>query len=126
MIRFVNPEAEAALRVSHVSLLTFMMRLFCFLQPQVIAALSAAVSKIHISFDGWTTKGGKQGFLSVVARFANASGVIIDLPIDLLQLRESHSGERIAEIIHRTPRTSATSYLTTPPPTTLPLLRSPV
>jgi hypothetical protein len=87
------------------------MRLFRYLQPKVVAALSTAISKIRISFNGWTTKGGKRGFFGVVAYFANASGVIIDLPINLPQLRGSHSGERIAEVIQRT----LSMYGITPP-----------
>jgi hypothetical protein len=78
------------------------MRLFRFMQPRVIEALSAAVSKVHISFEGWTTKGGKRGFFSIIAHFADAAGVIKTLPIDLLQLQGSHSGERIGETVkHR-------------------------
>lgn len=83
MIEFVNLEAEAALWVIYVSVATFVMRLFNFMQPQVVEALASAVSKVHISFDGWTTEGGKRGFFGVVAYFADISGVIRDLPIDL-------------------------------------------
>jgi hypothetical protein len=64
--------------------------------------LLAAVSKIHISFDGWTTQGGKRGFFGVVAHFADASGVIRDLPIDLPQLKSAHTGEAIAIAISTT------------------------
>jgi hypothetical protein len=102
MIRFASPEAEAALWVSHVSVATFAIRLFRCLQPKVVAALCTAVIKIYISFDSWTTKGGKRGFFGVVAHFVNSSRVIIDLPIDLPQLRGTQSGESIAEVIQRT------------------------
>ncbi|KAI1522449.1 Dimer-Tnp-hAT domain containing protein, partial [Pyrenophora tritici-repentis] len=82
MIRFANPEAEAAL--------------------WVVNALSSAVSKIHVSFDGWTTKGGKRGFFGVVAHFADAAGIIRDLPIDLPELAGAHTGEAIAKAISMT------------------------
>jgi hypothetical protein len=78
------------------------MRLFRCIQPQVVQALLTAVSKIHISFNGWTTKGGKRGFFGVVAHFANASGVIQDLLIDLPQLAGAYTGEVIAETIIKT------------------------
>ncbi|KAI1556015.1 hypothetical protein PtrEW4_012163, partial [Pyrenophora tritici-repentis] len=84
MISLANPEAEAAL------------------WPQIVCALSEAASKIHISFDGWTTKGGKRGFFGVVAHFANASGVIQDLPIALPHLAGSHTGDAIADTIKKT------------------------
>ena len=78
------------------------MRLFRSIQPQVVDALSSAVSKIHVSFDGWTTKGGKRGFFGVVAHFADAAGIIQDLPIDLPELAGAHTGEAIAKAISMT------------------------
>jgi hypothetical protein len=66
---------------------------------QVVAELKAAASKIHISFDGWTTKGGKRGFFGVVAHYATAQGFVKDLAIDLPQLSGVYSGERIASCI---------------------------
>ncbi|KAF7443136.1 Dimer-Tnp-hAT domain containing protein [Pyrenophora tritici-repentis] len=102
MISLANPEAEAALWVSPRSVATYAMRLFQYMQPQIVCALSEAASKIHISFDGWTTKGGKRGFFGVVAHFANASGVIQDLPIALPHLAGSHTGDAIADTIKRT------------------------
>jgi hypothetical protein len=102
MINFANLEAEAALWVSPQSVATYAMRLFRCIQPQVVYVLLTAVSKIHISFDGWTTKGGKRGFFGIVAYFANASGVIQDLTIDVLQLAGAHIGKAIAETIIKT------------------------
>ncbi|KAI0604076.1 hypothetical protein TUN205_11678 [Pyrenophora tritici-repentis] len=80
------------------------MRLYEFLLPQVVAELKAAASKIYISFDGWTTKGGKRGFFGVVAHYATAQGFVKDLAIDLPQLSGVHSGERIASCIESTLR----------------------
>jgi hypothetical protein len=54
---------------------------------------------IHISFNGWTTKGGKRGFLRVVAHFADAYGKLRDLLIALPQLTGAHTGENMAEVI---------------------------
>ncbi|KAF7573975.1 hypothetical protein A1F94_013550 [Pyrenophora tritici-repentis] len=102
IINFANPEAEAALWVSPRSVATYAMRLFRRLQPQVVHALSQAASKIHISFDGWSTKGGKRGFFGSVAYFADASGVIRDLPIDLPLLAGAHTGEAISTAIIKT------------------------
>lgn len=103
MINFANPEAEAALWVSPRSVATYAMRLFRYIQPQVVQALSEAAGKIHVSFDGWTTRGGKRGFFfGIVAHFANACGVIQDLPIALPQLACSHTGEAIASTIVKT------------------------
>jgi hypothetical protein len=78
------------------------MRLYHYMEPQVIAVLSSAVSKIHISFDGWTTKGNKRGFFGIVAHFSDTSGTVRDLPIALPQLTGAHTGERIADVVAKT------------------------
>jgi hypothetical protein len=62
MIKFSNPEAGKALWTSHTSVRTFAMRLFIGMKASVVSALSTAISRIHITFDGWTTKGNKRGF----------------------------------------------------------------
>ncbi|KAG9375945.1 hypothetical protein A1F94_013211 [Pyrenophora tritici-repentis] len=64
-----------------------------------LRALAEAKSKVHISFDGWTTKGGKRGFFSVVAHYANSKGAIVDLPIALPQLVGAYTSEAIADAI---------------------------
>ena len=70
--------------------------------PRIVQALSQSLSKIHISFDGWTTKGGKRGYLGVVAHYVNTHGKLVDLPIALPQLVGAHSGENLADVIYKT------------------------
>ena len=62
MLQAANPEAVTALWTSHNSVSRYVMRLYNHMQPQVVIELSNALSKIHISFDGWTMLGGKRGF----------------------------------------------------------------
>jgi hypothetical protein len=82
------------------------------------------------SFDGRTIKGGKRGFFGIVAHFANASGVIQDLPIDLKQLAGSHKGELLHLLLLKLSKYTVllaiswvTLYSTTPRIMTLQLLR---
>ena len=75
------------------------MRLYNYLKPKVVAELSESISKIHISFDGWITKGGKRGYLGIVAHYVDSSGELKDLHIALPQLAGAHSGEAMAEIV---------------------------
>jgi hypothetical protein len=110
IIEFANLEAEVALWASYTSVSAFVMRLFSFIQPHVIKALLTAISKVYISFDGWTTKGSKRGFFGVVAYFLDAASVIRDLPINLPQLAGAHTSERIAKVINST----LTTYSITP------------
>jgi hypothetical protein len=86
MLEAANPEAASALWTSHNSVSRYVMRLYNYLQPCVAVELFKALSQIHISFDGWTMLGGKQGFLGVVAHFVSSSGELTDLPIALPQL----------------------------------------
>jgi hypothetical protein len=99
LFKVASTEAERALWRSPRSVATYAMRLFHLMQPQVVSALSSAASKIHVSFDGWTTKGGTRGFFGIVAHFATPSGEIHDLPIALPQLNGAHTGEAIATAV---------------------------
>jgi hypothetical protein len=101
LFRIANGEAESALWRSPRSVATYAMRMFHLMQPRIVQALSNAISKIHISFDGWTTKGGTRGFFGIVAHFATSTGEIHDLPIALPQLRGAHTGEAIATAVVR-------------------------
>lgn len=97
-----NPEAESALWSSHHSVSRYVVRLYDSLKPRVIQELSQSLSKIHLSFDGWTTKSGKRGFLGIVAHYVDSQGNLKDLPIALPQLTGAHSGERMAEVVFKT------------------------
>ncbi|KAA8623746.1 Dimer-Tnp-hAT domain-containing protein [Pyrenophora tritici-repentis] len=67
--------------------------------PCVVYELSQSLSKIYISFDRWTTKGGKRGFLGIVAYYVNSDGKLRDLPIALPQLTGAYSGDRLAKVV---------------------------
>jgi hypothetical protein len=99
LIKAANPEAAASLWASRTSVSRYVLRLYDFIKPIVVTELSRSLSKIHISFDGWTTKGGKQGYLGLVAHFVNHAGDLIDLPIALPQLIGAHSGDNIAQVV---------------------------
>ncbi|KAF7449964.1 hypothetical protein A1F94_013213 [Pyrenophora tritici-repentis] len=93
---------KAPVATSHNSVLRYVVRLYDYLKPRVVEELSQAISKIHLSFDGWTTKGGKRGFLGVVAHYVDHQGNLKDLPIALPQLTGAHSGEKMAEVVSKT------------------------
>lgn len=102
LITAANPLADAVLWRSHHSVSRYVLRLYEHLKPRVVSELSQALSKIHITFDGWTTKGGKRGFLGVVAHYVDRRGKLVDLPIALPELVGSHSGQAMAKVIHKT------------------------
>jgi hypothetical protein len=102
MIQFANPEAEQALWSSRTSVAQFVIRLYNFMQPQVFDELRCAASRIHISFNEWTVKGGKRGFFSIVAHFATAEGDLRDVAINLPQLSGAPTDDRIADCVAKT------------------------
>ena len=99
LIGVANPLAEAALWKSHTSVSQYVMRLFDWMRPRVVHELSQSLSKIHISFDGWTTKGGRRGFLGIVAHYVSPRGELRDLPIALPQLTGAHTGQQLAKVV---------------------------
>jgi hypothetical protein len=74
MLAMANLEAEAALRTSSMSVSRYVLRLYDYLKPRVVKELSQALSKIHVSFNGWTTKGRKCGYLGIVVHYVDACG----------------------------------------------------
>jgi hypothetical protein len=85
--------------MSHTSVTRYVMRLYDFIKPMIVAELSRSLSKIHISFNGWTIKGGKRGYLSLVAYFVSYLRVLTDLLITLPQLTGVYSGDNIAQVV---------------------------
>ena len=75
------------------------MALYDALLPVVKDALSGALITIHISFDGWTTEGGKRSFLGIVAHYVSRDGKLTDLPIALPQLLGAYSGENMDRVV---------------------------
>lgn len=70
MLETASVGAATALWTPHASDSQYVMRRFDLMLPQVVIDLSKALSKIHIGFDGWTTKGSKRSFLGVVTQLA--------------------------------------------------------
>jgi hypothetical protein len=80
----------------------YVLRLYNYLKPRVVKELSQALSKIHVSFDSWTTKGGKRSYLGIVIHYVNARSNLQDLPIALPQLTGAQSGQKMAEVVLKT------------------------
>jgi hypothetical protein len=99
MIQLASVEAEWVLWASHNSVSQYVICLYYYLKPKVVAELSQSISKIHISFDGWMTKGSNRGYLGIVTHYVKSKGNLMDLPIALPQLTGTHSGKTMAEIV---------------------------
>jgi hypothetical protein len=102
MLAMANPEAEAALWTSSMSVSSYVLHLYDYLKPRIVKELSQALSKIHVSFDGWTKKDEKHGYLGIVVHYVNTCGNLQGLPVALPQLTGAHSGQKMAEIVFKT------------------------
>jgi len=60
------------------------------------------MSLIHVSFDNWTTKGGKKAFTGIYVHYLSRDGLVEEYPVALPQLAGVHTGERIAEVVQET------------------------
>jgi hypothetical protein len=61
----------------------YVLRLYDYLKPRVVKELSQALSKIYVSFNSWTIKGGKRSFLGIVVHYVDSYSNLQDLPIAL-------------------------------------------
>jgi len=70
--------------------------MFDYFKPEVVAELTNAKSKIHISFDGWASKHEKIGVIGVVVHFINAKYECVTRLISLPEL-PSHRKRGVGE-----------------------------
>lgn len=101
MILAANPALAPFLRTSGTTIARWVKDEYLKARERVKSDLQQARSKIHVSFDGWTSPNGK-GLLAVVAHWLTPQ---LTLDCALLTIREidgAHSGEHIAAVIHAT------------------------
>lgn len=99
LLGLANPLAEAALWRSHVTLRDTIVSDYLAYIPAVIAHLRDARSLIHISFDNWTSIGGKHALTGVCVHHLNKQGVVEDYLLGLPQLLGQHTGSNIATTV---------------------------
>jgi hypothetical protein len=102
LIAFANPLAEANLWKNHQSVTRFVLSQYDSLVPAIRERLATSMSLIHVSFDNWTTKGGKKAFTGIYVHYLSRDGLLEEYPVALPQLAGVHTGERIAEVVHET------------------------
>lgn len=99
MIAAANPLAEQSVWRSANSLRAYILAEYHAMIPAVIQHLKKARSLIHISFDNWTTYGGKRALTGICVHHLNEHGEVEDYVLGLPQLHGCHSGESIAHVV---------------------------
>jgi hypothetical protein len=102
LIEAANPLAEAVLWRNHQSLRDAIIAEYHSYVPAVAAHLGEAQSLIHISFDNWTSTGGKLALTGVCVHHLNSSGKLVDYLLGLPELHGAHSGDNIASVVSAT------------------------
>jgi imidazole glycerol phosphate synthase subunit HisF len=64
--------------------------------------LRSARSLIHVSFDNWTSTGGKLGLTSICVHMMDAHGVVQGFVLDLLEQYVQRSSINIASVVATT------------------------
>jgi hypothetical protein len=99
LIQAANPLAEAVLWRSHQSLCDTILAEYYSYIPAVQSYLSNARSLIHVSFDNWTSTGGKRGLTGICVHLMDEAGELQDFVLGLPELHGQHSGTNIGALV---------------------------
>jgi hypothetical protein len=86
------------LPTSHNTISSWVKQSFKNKRVTVTKFLASSLSKIHLSFDNWSSRNGL-AFTAIVAHFCSPSYLIESILIGFRELRGPHSGENIAEVV---------------------------
>ncbi|KAG9376557.1 hypothetical protein A1F94_013104 [Pyrenophora tritici-repentis] len=98
MIAAASPLAEALLWRSHQTLRDHIIAEYNAYVPAVAAYLREARSLIHVSFDNWTSTGGRYAFTGLCVHYLNGEGKLVDHLLGLPELHGAHTGNNIASV----------------------------
>lgn len=86
MFKIANIQALNALPTSHSTSETWVTKMFQYFEPQIIADVAEAQSKISLSFDGWGSKREKISVVALVLHYVNKRGEVVIVLAGLLEL----------------------------------------
>ena len=88
------------LPTSHNTISSWVKQSYKDKRARVKKLLASSLSKIHLSFDNWSS-GNHLAFTAVVAHFCSPAFSIESILIGFRELRGPHSGENIAEVVDK-------------------------
>lgn len=77
MFRIANNEVVNSIPSSGSTVASWIDQMFQYFEPEVIAEVQSALSKISITFDGWGSKRDKISVVAVVLHFINGKGELV-------------------------------------------------
>jgi hypothetical protein len=86
VIKIANLQAVQAMPSSSSTLTVWIHNIFSHFEPQIIAEIRTAKSRISMSFDGWGSKHKKISVLRIVVYFINKQHKNVTRLIGLLEL----------------------------------------
>lgn len=102
MLRQANPLAEAELWRSYNTLRAHILAEYESYVPTIIDYLRDARSAIHISFNNWTSTGGKQALTGICVYHLDRDGKPRDYILGLPSIIGQHTGVNIAAVVDAT------------------------
>ncbi|TKA59147.1 hypothetical protein B0A49_13257 [Cryomyces minteri] len=99
MIEAANPNAAEDIFKSHQSVHDYSLSEYSSHEGILVEQLKQAASKIHISFDGWSTRSGRHALTGVCVHYLDDQGVMRDFLLALPEQLGQHSGFNYAEVV---------------------------
>ena len=96
LLHYVNPYANKLLPIAHSTIKMDLLADFNDKKVRIKQALREAISRIHFSFDGWTSPN-QLGMIGVNVHFVHKSKRLCHLLLALQELDGSHTGENFAD-----------------------------
>ena len=85
---------------SHNSVHNHILADFKAFPPAVQIKLQGAITKIHLSFDGWTTRNNRHALTGVYTHYLDENGRVVDHMLALPEQLGKHSGVNYAAVIN--------------------------
>ena len=102
MVKQANPLADRYLWKSHNTLRSYVLAEYNAFVPSVINYLQQSRSLIHISFDNWTSTGGKHAITGLCVHHLDSNGKPVDYVLGLPTLQGAHTGNNVGLIVSST------------------------
>lgn len=77
LFRIANEQTITSIPASDSTVATWIDQMFTHFEPQLIAEVATAQSKMSITFDGWGSKREKISVVAVVLHFINGKGQLV-------------------------------------------------
>lgn len=102
LLLYIAPALEPYLVASANTLKSWIFAEFEHGKHKIAECLQASKSRVHLSFDGWTSPFSSRGYLAIVAHYLDKDLRICSVLIALKRMKGRHTGENMADLLVQT------------------------